>query len=293
MNWRVLLAGLAGLLLPLPLIFLLSALLQPKRPETQHEGSRLSPVLDTEQRTRRETYRRECGTSQDCEAPLGCVFDARISAWYCTDSQCSTDAECLEDQRCQRIATEGDGPLVRFCVPIGRRKEGERCYELPASKDAACASGLVCAGQGGWCARPCRSDVPGTCPEGFRCVSTALEPVCFPTCEETGCPAGQQCIRHDEGGSACAEIYGTNCQQTPCPEKRECDVDQVPEQPGKVWMACRERCGEGLPECSQGKVCDGWRCKPACTPQDLAGCGEGYRCEKRKPDRPDACQPDW
>ncbi|ADO69095.1 uncharacterized protein STAUR_1291 [Stigmatella aurantiaca DW4/3-1] len=293
MNGRLMLGGLAGLLLALPLMFLLKGLLQPKLPESLPHGKQLSPVLDTEESTRRSTYRRECGLSQECEPPLGCVFDARIRSWYCTDSQCNTDVGCPEGQVCQSIATEGDGPWVRFCVPVGSRMEGERCYELPGDKDAACSAGLLCVGQGGWCARPCLSDTTEACPKGFFCARTLPEPACLPSCEERGCPSGQQCILQEDGGRACVEVYGDNCQQTPCPQGRQCDVEQVPEHPNKVWMACRERCGEGLPPCFEGRVCDGWRCKPACAPQEVTACGAGYRCEKRRPDRPYACQPDW
>ncbi len=292
-SWRVALGGLVAVLLPLPLVFLLSSVLWPDPPEPDSGGRRISPVLGTEARTRLSSYRRSCGLSLECEPPLGCVFDARISAQYCTDSQCTTDAQCPQEHACQNIATSGDGPLVRFCVPHGRRQEGERCLALPGDQESACAAGLVCGGQQNWCARPCRMDGTSACQEGFFCADTLPEPVCLPTCATRTCPKGQQCILFQEGASACAVVYGFNCQQVPCPEGRKCQVDQVSARPGEVWMECVERCGEGFSPCGSGMICDGWQCRPACTPQEPDPCGKGFRCSQRRPDRPVACQPDW
>lgn len=292
MNWRVMLAVLAGLLLTVPLTALLSAALRPAVPEVGPHGRIISPLLDTESRTRLSTYRRDCGLSSDCEPPLGCLTDTRLRAQYCTDSQCMTDAQCPRGQACRNLATTGDGPLVRFCIPIGNRQEGERCLRVPDDQDSACAAELVCGGQWGWCARPCQEEAPA-CPQGFFCADTVPEPVCLPTCEVQGCPAGQQCIRYEEGASACAEVYGPQCQQSPCPAGRKCEVRHATAHPGKVWMECVERCGDKFPPCAAGMICDGWQCQRSCSLRQPDPCGEGYRCGQRRPGGPSTCQPDW
>jgi hypothetical protein len=292
LNWRSALGVLVGLLLPLPLVLSLRVERLPPPSIAAPEGKRLSPVLSSEERARLATYGRRCGLSSECEPPLGCLMEARKRRQYCTDSQCTTDAQCLEGQLCRSLATSGDGPLVRVCVPVGLRQEGERCVQLPEYRGSACGPGLLCGGRDGWCARPCLPGAAASCPTGFFCADTIPEPVCLPTCEARGCPEGQHCIRFDEGTSVCAHVSGPNCQQVPCPESRRCDVLVDPPQPEKVWMTCVERCGEGFPPCPSGRVCDGWQCEPACSPDDPDSCSEGYRCKERRPGRPFACYPD-
>jgi hypothetical protein len=242
-NWHILLRVCAGALLPLPLVLVLGHLLQPKVQPAAILGSRVSPLLDSEQRARLPTYRRTCVLSSECEPPMGCLFEARTGYAHCIDSQCITDAQCPEGQSCQTIATEGTGPLVRFCVPLGVRQEGEKCVVVASNKENACAPGLVCGGREGWCSRPCHPGSATGCPEGFFCADTVPEPVCLPTCESRECLSGQSCVPFAEGASICARVYGPNCQQSPCPEGSECRVHPEPPHPGKVWMACVARCG--------------------------------------------------
>jgi hypothetical protein len=292
-NWRAVLAVLASLLLSLPLVLLLGGVLRPGLPEVGPGGRPISPVLTTEERMRLATYRHECGLSSECEPPLGCVMEARARRQYCTDSQCTTDAQCPEGQICRDIASSGDGPWVRFCLPVGVRQEGEHCLQLPETREAACAPGLRCGGKDGWCARPCQKGASAACPEGFFCADTEPEPLCLPTCEVRGCPPGQHCIRYGEGTSVCAEMFGPPCQQTPCPRGGECQVGHDSTRPGKVWLECVERCGESHPPCSAGLICDAWLCRAPCDPHAPHPCREGYLCKQHMPDRPYACQPDW
>jgi hypothetical protein len=281
------------MLLPLPLILLVNGALQPALPETGPGGRHISPVLEKKDRLLLSTYHRDCAVSSECEPPLGCVTDTRYFMQYCTDSECTTDAQCPDDLVCQNISTTGEGPLVRFCVPVGRRQEGEQCLKLPGNRDEACAAGLLCGGaQPHWCGRPCHPGDAASCPTGFFCANTVPEPVCLPTCEERGCPVGQHCIQFDEGVSVCAKRYGPDCQQSPCSQGRKCQVEVEPTLPGKAWLECVERCGEDFPPCAEGMTCDGWQCKPACTPQTSDPCGEGYHCIQRRPDRPFVCMPE-
>jgi hypothetical protein len=293
MNWRALPAIVVGLLLPVPLVLLLGSVLLPSPPAPHPAGARVSPVLDTEERRRLVTYRRHCLNSSECEPPLGCLFHTRAGTHVCIDSQCMTDLQCPEGHVCRTLVTVGaGGPWVRFCEPVGVRQEGEGCVEIPDDQGAACGPGLLCVGKDGWCARPCRPGEPSSCPEGFFCADVAPEPACLPTCEGRACPEGQRCVRHAQGASSCAVVYGLDCQQAPCPQGRECELISEPLHPGKVWMGCVERCGEGFPPCTSGLICDGWQCLPPCDPDGPNVCAEGYRCIQRRRNLPWACQPD-
>lgn len=145
------------------------------------------------------TYKKRCWPSGECELPLGCFFDVRHVRSYCTDSQCEADAQGAAFEVCRILPTWGGGPFVRMCIPVGPRQEGEGCVALPRDKRNSCVAGLLCGGRGGWCSRPCSSEDGRECPEGFFCAGTIPQPLCLPTCETRGCPAGQQCIPFSRG----------------------------------------------------------------------------------------------
>jgi len=294
-SWRKVAAICVSVLLPLPLVLLLWALLKPDVPAGPGRGMHVSPMLDNEQRMRLLTYRHECRSGAECEPPLACLFEARYNQAYCTDSQCMLDAQCPENHACRPLATKDSGLLVRICVPIGERHEGEYCDPAPRDKGHACAAGLVCSGHDyHWCGRPCRPGAQATgCPEGFFCAETAPEPICLPTCTERECPEGQHCVRFEEGASVCARVYGPNCRESPCADGQVCRALTAPTHPGKIWMECIERCGKDASPCGPGKVCDGWQCLPSCSPQSPGVCEEGFRCRQPWPDSPFACHPDW
>lgn len=287
------LALVAGLMLPVPLVLLVGLVLPPVLPPPSPSGRKISPVLSAGQRSQLATYRAECGLEQPCEPPLGCLWESRAFRTYCTDSQCNADEECPEGDLCRTLPTIEDGLLVRVCSPEGVRQEGESCVDLASTRDAACAAGLICGGRyEQWCAKPCLNGEAQACPAGFFCADTVPEPVCFPTCEARGCPEGRHCVRYTQGVSVCAKVYGPQCQQTPCSRGGECEVTDASAQPGKAWMECVERCGEGSPPCIAGRVCDGSRCRVPCDPEEPPVCIEGYVCRKHKPDRPYTCQPE-
>jgi hypothetical protein len=291
--WRKRVAVSIGVLLPLPLVVVLWGLVRPDVPANVPPGVRVSPMLTHDQRMRLMTYGRRCGLDREqCEPPLGCLFDVRYSRSSCTDSECLTDEQCLEGEVCRRLATRGDGPQVRRCIPVGVRQEGEGCIDLPDDKQSACAGPLLCSGRiEEWCARPCRLGDAKGCPEGFFCADTLPQPACLPSCAKRGCPPDQQCISFSEGASVCAHVYGPQCQQTPCAHGLKCSVTDDPPHPGTVWMECVEPCGEGASPCGVGKVCDGWHCLPACDPHGPEVCAEGYHCTRRGEHKPYSCQP--
>src|SRR4051812_48770605 len=141
MIWRPVLGVCAGVLLSLPLVLLLGTLLQPESKPVALAGARISPMLDSAQRAQLMTYGRNCMSSAECEPPLGCLWATRYHHSYCTDSECTTDAQCPDGQVCRKLATEQNGPLVRACAPVGMRQLGENCDDIPSDQSSACASG--------------------------------------------------------------------------------------------------------------------------------------------------------
>jgi len=294
MNWRILVGACVAMLFPLPLMLLLGGVVRMGMPEQERvHGRRVAPVLGSEERLRLTSYHRDCRSASDCESPLGCLPDARAGTNYCTDSQCLTDVQCQGGQVCRPLVTFDDGPVVRICIPPGLRKEGEQCVRIGRAPEAVCGPGLICGGQSGLCARPCRKDDAAACPEDFSCVDTEPEPLCLPTCESKGCPEGQHCIRYSEGASICEKVYGTQCQQTPCPENQKCELDHATSHLATVWMQCVQSCRKAPSSCPPGLICDGWACHPQCDPNGPNTCAAGYRCQKARPTRPWVCLPDW
>jgi hypothetical protein len=291
MRWKEALGILATLLLALPLVMLVRSMMNVGPATELQSGRRISPVLNVEERTSRATYRRSCEQNSDCEVPLGCLVDGRVWRTYCTDSQCTTDAQCPEGLVCRGVATQGDGPLVRLCIPVGPRKEGEQCEHLPARQDAACGPGLLCGGTKGWCGRPCQLGKQESCPTGFFCADVAPEPLCLPTCEKTGCPQDEQCIQYTEGASACARVYGRNCQQSTCAADEKCQILNATS--GSVWMDCVHECSPERPSCPEGEFCSLVACLRRCDPERVDECGKDFRCEQRQPQKAWLCRPDW
>jgi hypothetical protein len=191
MNWRLMGGILGGLFLAAPLVLILaSTMLQLPHAPAAGDG-RLSPVLTEEARRQLMTYRRDCVHRADCEAPLGCLPNTRAGRNYCSDSECETDAQCPERLSCVPLWTADDGPLVRYCLPEGVRKEGEPCIEIPSSQEYACEIGLRCAN--GWCSRSCQLDNPASCPEGFSCADFTPGPAACVTSTANPGPVAMTC----------------------------------------------------------------------------------------------------
>jgi len=280
---------LLGLLLPVPLVLMLVLTTNGKASSGGAQDKDVSPVLSFEERQRRVTYERRCERREDCEPPLGCLFDQSILASYCTDSQCVTDAQCPPGFTCQTLSTLGAGPQVRHCLASGVRREGEGCRSPPKDQQEACEPGLICGS--GWCGRPCRLDDPTGCPEGFSCADANPGFACQPTCEGRRCPEGQQCVRFGKA-STCAVVHGANCQQSPCAPGQQCAARAVPRRPGETWMECAVACDKARPSCPEGSVCHLGRCREPCDPARTGACGSGFRCGRHGDSEPWTCQPD-
>ncbi len=286
-RWRVPAAVLVGLLLTVPLMALIVST-WPKPPASLGPEQRdVVPMLSQEQRRQLQSWRKPCGVSGGCESPLVCFYDPNVEGLYCTDSDCATEAGCGEGFVCGTVDT-WNGEVLKRCLLVGERREGETCAPFSKKYAMACARGLLC---DGWCGRPCQPDQPESCPEGFFCPRKGGPggPSCLPTCEERGCVAGQECIRFREDVSVCVAVHGTNCQQSPCPEGQTCEMRSRPERPGKVWMRCVSGCSkEGAP-CPEGFFCLSERCVRACDPDASGICGPGEKCKRSRDGTRGAC----
>ncbi|OJT25762.1 hypothetical protein BO221_07875 [Archangium sp. Cb G35] len=110
----------------------------------------------------------------------------------------------------------------------------------------------------GWCGRSCQPDEPTSCPQGFFCREGIDGHSCLPTCEETGCSNGQECVSLGEGISVCAVVRGNNCQKVPCSEGGLCSVwpPRYEDSRLELKMACsRVSCSDGGPACPPGTSC--------------------------------------
>lgn len=236
------------------------------------------------------TYGRSCQRSGECESPLGCLFNTRFMASYCTDSRCVTDQDCAEGFACRIMPLRDGISRVRICALVGVRKEGEPCLASSDTREDGCGPGLSCQGR---CGRPCRLEEPGTCPTGFFCNDSLYGPSCLPTCEGRSCPEGLQCIRADKVASVCVAVHGQNCQQQSCPEGQKCLVSESPDRPGEAWMECVTFCGSGGRSCPEGLVCHQSRCRTPCDPSIPGACEPHQKCHRASDSQPWTCEPDF
>ncbi len=204
------------------------------------------------------TYKRPCRVSQECESPLACIFDTRVSRFRCLASECDTALHCEPGFTCQVIRGY---PVVRICKPVGARQEGERCNPDSSKKGDLCSSGLLCIR--GTCSRPCEPGRPGVCLRGTKCVhSLGAGYTCVPQCSPGDCPPGKECIRFGDELSVCGVLVTANCDLAPCPEDHICDRDALSGE--RIAMQCLLMCSREKP-CPEGHLCSYDRCRRICT----------------------------
>jgi len=163
MNWRMLLSTLLGLLIPLPLVWLVYiAMSGPGSQMPPPQGKSFVPMLSHEERLSLRTYEHDCRTDTDCDPQLRCVYDVRTARRHCTDSTCTNNEHCPAGFACIALGAINEKDLIRTCSLTGVRQEGELCERLPENRTDGCAKGLVCQG---FCGRPCRVDEPASCPD--------------------------------------------------------------------------------------------------------------------------------
>lgn len=266
-----------ALLLPVPLVLLVSQAFHGGFSAGGAGDERFSPVLSLDEKRRLLTFDHTCQGSEDCESPLGCLQDfRRFNLSVCISSECEVDTQCPEGQACRAFKTQGDGPLVRLCVATGTRKEGQGCSRLPNRQDQACEQGLLC--NKGYCGRPCQPGAPDGCPKGFVCGEGAEFASCLPACEEGQCPQGQECVPFEGRFAACAQVVGDNCRRAPCPQGQECRIGQAPGEGDRVSMECLTPCDDRERPCPAGSVCFFGYCGRVCDPKSEGACGPGEFC---------------
>ena len=290
MKWRLVLPALLGLLVPLPLAWLVYiAMSNSSHQMPLPQGKSFVPMLSREERLGLNTYEHDCRTDADCEPQLRCVYDVQTARQHCTDSKCTEDEHCPVGFACIPFRTINGKELVRVCSLIGIRKEGELCRDLPSDQKNGCMKGLVCQG---FCGRPCRMDEPGSCREGYFCHEGSEGASCLPTCEGRACPAGQRCVRlMAEQASVCMTVHGQDCELNPCAEGLHCTRNTYPSTPGHIWMECLQYCGKSKPPCPEGMACFLFQCRKSCDPLDASACEPGFRCGRNHPNMPWACIP--
>lgn len=285
-SWRMLLRVLLGLLVPLPLAWVLvavwSASHTPREQVLTSSGPlEVSPVLSVEARRALLTFERPCARRGECEPPLGCLSFTGQKG-FCVASECTTDLQCSDGLTCRLLPTLDQGPRVRLCVAAGRLSEGAPCLALTLDGAESCKAGLVC---DSFCGQPCSLDSSSPCPEGFFCRPGPSGPACAPTCENQPCPEGQQCVRFPRGASICAAPVGDDCQRTPCPEGEQCTAAFSPGQPGWAALECERSCDEAQRPCPQGLRCHQGSCQRPCEPQGPKVCGPQRACNTPDSDR--------
>jgi len=238
------------------------------------------PILDKGQLSALPTYKRHCRTQADCEDPLLCTSDPRVSGWRCLASECETDHQCEPGFMCTPLIHDTT-KLIHLCLIQGTRREGQSCQQFHMKEQWGCEPGLIC--DHGYCGRPCDPHVPSACPEGFFCHGDTRLPTCLPSCLRSGCPQGRQCIRLNGDFSICATVHGQNCDKQPCPQGEECQraLDPRPwSQVVNMWCApaCNEQEGR---TCPAGSVCLNNRyCARLCDEGAPETCAPGERCTK-------------
>lgn len=285
-KWRTPLLVLLGLLLPLPLILILTTLWPSSRTPgerilTASGALEISPVLTVEERRALLTFERPCSRREDCEPPLGCL-SRNGKKGFCVASKCLTDLQCSDGMTCRVLPTLGQGPRVRSCVAAGNLPEGAPCLALTMDGAKSCSEGLIC---NSFCGRPCNLEAASPCPNGFFCRPGPSGPACAPTCEKQACPEGQQCVRFTGGASMCAAPVGDDCQRSPCPEGQQCRASFSPGQPAWAALACELPCDGAERRCPQGLICHQETCQRTCDPKGPEVCGPRWACNTPDPEQ--------
>jgi hypothetical protein len=221
----------------------------------------------------------DCRTDSDCPAGKGCIANRETRRFECMESECEEDAHCFPGFVCRRASRGNTGPIIRRCIPVGERREGEPCDTLFVSTAGACQEGLIC--HHGVCSVPCRLEDQASCPEGYVCEEGSNGVACFPDCRVRGCPGGQRCKRLNDGDFQCLEQVQGDCPEAPCAEGERCNM-QVSRGRGVFW--CARLCNPlRADSCPADQICgvgggEFSTCYRRCDPMDLDSCGAGQQC---------------
>lgn len=220
-----------------------------------------------------------CQTDSDCPVGKGCVANRETRRFECLDSECEGDAHCFPGLVCRRVSRWGSSAVIRRCVPVGTRREGETCDTQFVSAAGACQEGLLC--HQGRCSLPCQLGEAASCPRGHNCEESDEGAACFPDCRALGCPGGQQCKALGDQEYQCLEEVHGECPETPCAQGERCNM-RVSRGRGVFW--CARLCDPlRADSCAANEICGIGggappTCYSRCDPMDPDSCGEGSAC---------------
>jgi hypothetical protein len=220
-----------------------------------------------------------CRTDSDCPAGTGCVANRETRRFECMESECEQDAHCFPGLVCRRVSRWGAGAVIRRCVPVGPRREGQTCDAQFVSVEGACQEGLLC--HRGVCSVPCRREDGAGCPRGYACEEDDDGAACFPDCRALGCPGGQRCKLLNNQTYQCLEEVRGECPETSCAQGERCNM-RVFRGRGVFW--CARVCEPLRPDsCPEDQLCGIGggtvsTCYRRCDPMDPDSCGEGSKC---------------
>jgi hypothetical protein len=140
---------------------------------------------------------------------------------------------------------------------------------------------LIC--NAGFCGRPCSPGRSPACLEGSVCHHGNNEPACLPSCLQSGCSSGKQCIRISGDFSICATVHGQDCDKQPCSPGEECrhEVGFQWNEEEVVDMSCARPCSEKEGRlCPEGFICFNGYCARLCNEEIPGSCGAGERCAR-------------
>jgi hypothetical protein len=218
----------------------------------------------------------DCRADSDCPVGKGCIANRETRRFECMESECEEDVHCFPGFVCRQASRGDTGSIIRRCLPVGQRREGEPCDIRFVSAAGACQEGLIC--HRGVCSAPCRLEDPASCPEGYACEEGSNGVACFLDCRVRGCPGGQRCKSLGEGDFECLEQVNGECPERPCAEGERCNM-RVSRSRGVFW--CSRLCDPlRADSCPADHLCGGvvGTCYRRCDPMDLDSCGEGWHC---------------
>lgn len=213
-----------------------------------------------------------CRDDADCPRGQFCAFDI-FDHVACSGHECARDEECRTGFVCRMTWNRTGGRGPRRCILAGKRKEGERCVDLPQSTSEACEPELRCNQL--FCGRPCRIDDPSTCPAGYACRKGVDGASCLPSCQEGDCPFGETCVSF-RTFSFCAVVTGENCQERPCPAGQECRR-VFAGRSKEMAMGCFFPCDDEK-SCPKDLICHFGMCEPRCHMSLDTPCPPATKC---------------
>lgn len=144
-RWRMILGLIVGWFLPVPFIIYGSPWFWVYQTHTNTSwDARVVPILARDERRALLTYGHTCQAEKDCEPPLACMSLFPSDEPVCVDSSCMTDLQCKQGFTCRTREALNQAAVVRRCVLIGSRQEGQPCFDGAAEPEDVCGPRKRC-----------------------------------------------------------------------------------------------------------------------------------------------------